>query len=348
MQSATSALLVNEPAIPHCKEPPPRDEIRTPLLAQSSYVADLYGTSQPHLIQEGGGAVALDVAQKRRMSRMTYLSILIPFLLPWALFSALFATRSFSFHYYHTFLARAVTGSALVMVLGGGALAAHSRRRESDSADGRHETAWGIFIAATCFLAWVLAVVGGDLNFYRNMQPYYDILNLSTYPAVDPAQTSGQQVMDAGRIVFHPTAKLDVSKAMGLKDLDTYCVAPVTLGSSEGFYDFWAVGVNCCSGGAGDFHCGEFNNPYAHAGLRLMQDAQRPFFRLAVQQAEATHGIKAEHPIFLHWMQDPNSEVYTYGAEGFRNFFVGTCTHFVLQWLLVGAYALFSCSSRSA
>ena len=40
-------------------------------------------------------------------------------------------------------------------------------------------------------------------------------------------------------------------------------------------YDFWAVGVNCC-GAAADFKCGEFSNPKAHAGLRLMSDEQRP------------------------------------------------------------------------
>jgi len=36
------------------------------------------------------------------------------------------------------------------------------------------------------------------MNFWYNMQPYYDIENLNTYPSVNPSTESGQQLMDAG------------------------------------------------------------------------------------------------------------------------------------------------------
>jgi len=36
------------------------------------------------------------------------------------------------------------------------------------------------------------------MNFVYNMQPYYDIENLNTYPSVNPSTESGQQMMDAG------------------------------------------------------------------------------------------------------------------------------------------------------
>eukprot|EP00438_Fugacium_kawagutii_P029114 Skav233711 [mRNA] locus=scaffold2120:100002:105477:+ [translate_table: standard] len=117
---------------------------------------------------------------------------------------------------------------------------------------------------------------------------------------VNPGREKGQQLMDAGRVYFEDGTGLDTSKSMAFRNLDRYCVAPIVFGQ---------VGVNCCSGTTADFRCGEFDNPKARSGLRLMRqmpraggletasermtvtlnqgEDQRPFFRLAVQQAEA-------------------------------------------------------------
>merc|ERR1740121_3126179 len=103
-------------------------------------------------------------------------------------------------------------------------------------------------------------------------------MNLNTYSDVDPSQMKGQQLMDAGRIVFTQNSKLDIRRSMSFKNLDSYCVAPITIGNENttyaalASYDFWAVGINCCSDNTADFHCGEFDNSKAHAGLRLMRD----------------------------------------------------------------------------
>merc|ERR1719428_1211955 len=118
---------------------------------------------------------------------------------------------------------------------------------------------------------------------------------------------------------------LDMKKAMGFKNLDLYCVAPIVNGDNQlASYDFWAVGINCCSGVSSDFRCGEFNNPHARSGLRLLRDDQRSFFRLAVQQAEAAYNLKAIHPLFFYWTDDPTSDMQSMLEEGYRFFFIGT------------------------
>jgi hypothetical protein len=200
------------------------------------------------------------------------------------------------------------------------------------------EPTWLIFLFGTCLQAWLLGVVLGEVNYTKHTQLYYDVSNLETYPSVDPSSMRGQQLMDAGRVMFKQGSRLDLTLSRGYKNLENYCVAPIVSPHDSRpvpSYDFWAVGVNCCSGNQADFHCGEFNNPRASAGLRLMQDDERAFFRLAVQQAEAAYNIKAEHPLFFHWMQDPIAEVNEYMDEGFKYYFFGVSLHFVVQFLQV-------------
>merc|ERR1719240_914960 len=126
------------------------------------------------------------------------------------------------------------------------------------------------------------------MNFTFNYQPYYDVMNLESYPNVDPSQMNGQQVMDAGQVGFVSGVTVDTSKSMGFYNLEWYCVAPIIKDKVRTpSHDFWAVGTNCCGGPSTaptKFKCGEYNNPSAQSGLRLMKDSQRPFFRLAVQQ----------------------------------------------------------------
>jgi hypothetical protein len=264
---------------------------------------------------------------KRR--RINLVAICVNIFAPWFVFCGVYAAMSFSLHYQRPSAAwlLVIVGFTCASLLG--VYARQARQMERDPM-------WYTFAALAVFLATLLATICGDLNFWYNMQPFYDIENLNTYPSVNPAREKGQQLMDAGRVYFADGAGLDMRKAMGFKNLDLYCVAPIVHGEEQlASYDFWAVGINCCSGVSSDFRCGEFNNPHARSGLRLMRDDQRPFFRLAVQQAEAAYNVKATHPLFFYWMQDPVAEMNAYRDEGFKYYLLGIFTHFAFNLFCV-------------
>jgi len=287
---------------------------------------------------------------KRRRNRVNMTPVIAAVLVPSALFAATFACMSFSMHYNKpvmTFLC-VCTGFVVIALIGMATLQSVTAPNASS-----RETTWLPFYFVTLLLAWTVAVVVGDLNFTSNMEPFYSFESLNFYPDVDPLAASGQTLMDAGRMLFTPNSRLDLTKSMGFKKEDVYCVAPVSTarasvvnGSRGGSlqtpenYDFWAVGMNCCSGNGPDFRCGHFNDPKARGGLRLMEDDQRAFFRLAVQQAEATYNIRAAHPIFLRWLPDPLGEAQANQQQGFQRYLQGVLTFLSVQCFLVAAATL--------
>lgn len=305
-----------------------------------------YGPSDQWVVRgapDAGFGVKTVFLQGRR-KRLNIVAMLLGLFLPWIVFSIVYAVMSFSLHYQQPWLCYSIVAAAFFIVIATFCFASTSlkKRRAGDMA---REPSWYIFLAITTFLGWAAGVVAGDTNFFTNMQPFFDILNLNTYPGVNPSLMKGQQLMDAGRIMFAEGTQLDIGRSMGFRNMDLYCVAPITTAASVSTngpnatrletYDFWAVGTNCCSGSAADFHCGEFNNPRARAGLRLMRDDQRAFYRLAVQQAEAAYNIKATHPLFFTWMQDPNQEVGAYQDDGMKYYLLGMFTYFSFQLFAV-------------
>eukprot|EP00442_Polarella_glacialis_P047022 CAMPEP_0115091196 /NCGR_PEP_ID=MMETSP0227-20121206/25942_1 /TAXON_ID=89957 /ORGANISM="Polarella glacialis, Strain CCMP 1383" /LENGTH=352 /DNA_ID=CAMNT_0002482609 /DNA_START=122 /DNA_END=1180 /DNA_ORIENTATION=- len=273
--------------------------------------------------------------------RMNLLPMLLNVLIPCCLFSGLFWVVSFEMHYKNPLTAGFLIAVALVFVLSLGCMAVDKTYRRLRG-DATQEPTWFVFLFASCALALVAALFFGQNNFQVNLQPYYDIANLNSYLNVDPVGARGAEYMDAGRIVFSEGAKLDVSRSMGFKSKETYCVAPVTSGGDGSnasqlmVYDFWAIGTDCCAGSqGGDFRCGSYLDRRARGGLRLMNDEMRPFFRLAVQQAEAAYNIKAVHPIFLYWMPNPVEEVNQYQTDGVRYYTAGILCHLLAQLFLV-------------
>jgi hypothetical protein len=252
-------------------------------------------------------------------------------------------------------------GAGLLLVFVNGWLAANQKVQKREPArepfeDVRPEPSWLTFLFLTNLTAWILGVLLGNLNFWTNMQPYYDYSNLNVYSGVNPARMRGQQVMDAGRVSFVNSSLIDLRRSMGFRNLDMYCVAPITIRSDDpsnplpvplDSYDFWAVGLGCCSSNVADFHCGNYDDPTARSGLRLLRDDQRDNFRLAVRQAEASYGIKAVHPLFFYWTRDAMQEMNTFRDEGYKYYLIGVLVHYSWQLLVVGLGVLgFSQLSR--
>lgn len=235
----------------------------------------------------------------------------------------------FKVHYDTPDLAWMLVAAGYCIVILSGILGWRAKMNDVDGG-------WYFYAAFACFMAVSLAVVFGDMNYLYNMNPFYSIESLNSYPAVNAAQAKGSQLMDAGRVYFTGDTGIDTRRAMGFKSSELFCVAPIVTGTGKlASYDFWAVGTNCCSGVSSDFRCGEYMNPHAHSGLRLVREDQRAFYRLAVQQAEAAYGIKAAHPLFFHWTQDPVADTALYRDAGLHYFLVGIFGHFAFNALCV-------------
>jgi len=280
----------------------------------------------------------------RKRMKMNIVAIFVSLFLPWILFTLLYADVSFRLHYKFPSLCWGLVVFAVLLALTIGVMAGLNVTQMIQGSPSYQPT-WFIFLFLTSLVAVTLGPLMGSANFWENMQPYYDLQNLNDYSAVDPSRMKGQQMMDAGRVQFLKGATLDLRKAYAFQNLDTYCVAPITmynpqLGSATPLnsYDFWAVGINCCGGNSThtvDFKCGSYKSKDAHEGLRLMADEQRAFLRLAVQQAEAAHMIKAIHPLFFHWTDNSLTQMHRYLEKAYKNFACWMCGFFAVQLGLV-------------
>lgn len=274
-----------------------------------------------------GSADALNGPGKRR--RLNLVAICTNLFLPWFVFCGIFSLMSFSVHYNAAAAAKASIVVGLGLAAIAGVFGYRAKQRDADPV-------WYNFACLALLVATVVSGIVGDMNYWYNMHVFYDLENLNTYPSVNVDVEKGQQLMDAGRVYFSDGTGIDMQKSIGFKNDDLYCVTPITNGKKLASYDFWAVGINCCSGVSSDFRCGEYNNPHARAGLRMMRDEQRPFFRLAVQQAEAAYNIKSTHPLFFYWLQDPIAEMNSYRDDGFKYYLLGIFAHFAFNAFCVG------------
>lgn len=303
------------------------------------------GSQDPYAAFGNKGQYGSILSWKPNMGRkrMNVIPICLSVFVPWVTFCLFFAMMSFEMHYRQPDTCRTLTIIAcVVFALGIIADAGYMWYKRRTGSAGMANGSWLLFLCVSCLMAVVAGMIYGNHNFWQHSEVYFDITALNSYNAVDPARMRGQELMDAGRVRFVAGTHLDLTRSMGFRNMGTYCVAPITGGAVEGNpplanYDFWAVGKDCCTSNSfgGDFRCGAYNNPKAHAGLRLMRDEERAFYRLAVQQAESAFQVKATHPLFFHWVEDPVESTYQYQRDAFQTYFIGMVAYFVLQMLTV-------------
>lgn len=258
----------------------------------------------------------------------------VAFLVPWILFCITFVAGSL-LPFYYPALNMVILGTCALLLMCVFLYAVGSCNQmampSAVSSNRSADTLWYSFNVTMCCVAIVLGVLLGRYDYQHNLLPYFIVTGLNTYRAVNPLLSKGQTVMDGGRLEFTEDSVLDLPHAMGFRGNDIYCVSPISVRGANATspaplpsYDFWAVGINCCDGPSGQkFRCGQWDNLNAHGGLRLLHEDQTPYFRLAVQQAEAAYNIKSVYPIFLQWMEDPIGETDSYLNNGLAFVFSG-------------------------
>lgn len=264
-------------------------------------------------------------------------SIIISFLLPVGIFAAVFAVLSFPIpgndFWEPTGFCTIVCVVCFVPVAWLGLSTFQTLVKRAEGV--QQETSWITFLFCTALLAWVLGMALGSTNYKYNTAPYTQIASLKSYSGIDPGRTLGMQVLDAGSISFTSDAHLDLSKSMGFKSGSVYCAAPIVSSSTHMTYDFWAVGLDCCSDGNSDFHCGDYKNPKARAGLRVWRDSDLGTYKSAVQEAMAVHKINSQNAILLTWMEDPATEYRAYKNDSVRCFCLGIYIYIIVHFFCV-------------
>lgn len=284
-------------------------------------------------------------AEEDRLSRRRVVSCrpaLLAVLIPWLAFVVSFAVAASYLHYAAPVSIASIVLAAVLAILFYATRSMNALRTGED---------WfgAAYMALAIALFTVAGLLCGDWTFWYTTLPLFEVENMAVYNNVKPSAAStwphhggshGKNFQDAGSVYFVGDAVVDRNRSMSFKMGSVYCVAPIVAADCLSKHtaaacasDFWAVGVDCCS--EADFRCGEWDNPHAKAGLRSMDEEARPYFRLAVVQAEGAYKVSSPHPVFLHWLQDPVAEMHTQRRRGYRHAVVAMLASFVASGVLL-------------
>jgi len=175
---------------------------------------------------------------------------------------------------------------------------------------------WPMSLFCCVIVATVLGSVTGDYLWSTALSPYLELKKLQKYTDVNPAVVPGVRIQDAGLVDFTENVAMDRAKGgCFMNKGDTYCIAPIVNGGevkyglagmpASGSFDYFAVGINCCTCPNRDFKCGEWQNPMASGGIRSLDFKARPYYQLALDDWQASYGKTSKTPMFFEWTQGP-------------------------------------------
>jgi hypothetical protein len=122
-------------------------------------------------------------------------------------------------------------------------------------------------------------------------------------------------------------------------DRHTYCVAPIVRGASNiSKASFFAAGVDCCDCPVRTWRCGDWEDPFAAAGLRQVDNGNLAFFRFAAEKWGAQYDSSVDHALFFHFSRDPAKLQESYLKRLAYIFVLSLVVVMVLSCL--GAFAL--------
>jgi len=257
---------------------------------------------------------------------MNIVPMFLTVFIPWGVFVFTSGVCGFSLQYTHPNIAKALIGLMIMFWLVTVVVAIRARR-------GNPDPTWYTYLAIMTTIMLLSGIGCGLDMYYTHVEPYLELSDLKVTKNVDAIRAHGEHYMDTGIIYFNQGNDIDSQKTSHFKLGTMYCVAPIVtngLAPETQSYDFWVVGKDCCAVGASDFRCGAWSLGGAHAGIRVMNDEDTAYYRLAVDQGLTTYNIMSKHPLFFELAVDPLTDIAIWNRRCYRNYLFSNGVSFVL------------------
>lgn len=176
-------------------------------------------------------------------------------------------------------------------------------------------TPFRFYASVFCIVALCSSFIVGLVANSMAISEFWFLYDSNTYVNVLPSEPA-IAFADGGKFVFADGSRIDNSRALGYRDGETFCVAPVIDDAVEpAAIQYWAVGKDCCTA-RGSFECDDAWNAKAHSGIKVADSAGAKF-AAALRMAEVAYSItSAEKPLLVRWVVDPETVELNYWRLG--------------------------------